>query len=261
MTAPALPQLQAIPDLNPGYLNATSQVHTNLGTDFNAPRLPPGYQLFAYQLGASTLPTINVVPSLSSGPIQDAANFVYDEHQPPVVLHRAPDRTSSGRRRYQRASAINIEGLWIDKDDLYTGARQGGGMISIHECQWAISSNPCGMWIVGSKSHISAHIRKWHDQGHTNRTARCLWDGCTTTKAMLRDSLNRHILTVHIGEGFHCHECNQTFSRKNVYDSHLEIGEACRDSGIAIVYGTERRVIDTRRALERAGDVVRYAGH
>ena len=64
----------------------------------------------------------------------------------------------------------------------------------------------------------------------------CLWDGCTTSKVMLKDSLNRHVVTVHFGEGFHCQGCDQNFSRKDVYNKHVESGGVCRNAGAAIVY-------------------------
>ena len=122
-------------------------------------------------------------------------------------------------------------------------------MISVHECRWATSSNPCGMWIIGSRSRVGDHIRKWHTgQRHANSTAKCMWDGCA--KAMLKDSINRHLVTVHLGEGFHCRGCDQEFPRKDVYNQHAEDSEVCRDAGAAMVYGTASRMIDTRQVLQ-----------
>ena len=70
---------------------------------------------------------------------------------------------------------------------------------------------------------------------------------------MLKDSINRHVVTVHIEEVFHCLGCNQEFSRKDVYNKHVRKVEVCRDVGPAMVYGTGRGVIDTRQALRRDG--------
>ena len=75
---------------------------------------------------------------------------------------------------------------------------------------------------------------------------------------MHKDSINRHVVTIHLGEGFHCNGCNQELSRQDVYDRHVRKNEACKRLGVAMVYGTERRVIDTRQAL-RGGSAVRYA--
>lgn len=152
-----------------------------------------------------------------------------------------------------------MEGLWIDKEDLYASAGQGSGMISVHEYHWAKSSDPCGMWIIGSRSRIGARIRKWDISRYVDSRVKCLWEGCNTSKAMVKDSINRHVVTVHLGEGFHCQGCNLVFSRKDMYDQHVANGEACREAGAAIVYGTEYRVIDTRQALQRGGHALRYA--
>ena len=76
---------------------------------------------------------------------------------------------------------------------------------------------------------------------------------------MLKDSINRHVVTVHLGECFHCRGCDQEFPRKDVYNLHVEDSEACRGADAAMVYGIERRVIDTRQVLHRGG-AIRYAG-
>lgn len=175
--------------------------------------------------------------------------------QSPVVLYRAPEKTAARSRR----CAMNIEGLWIDRDDLCSAVGQcGSGTITVHECQWDKFSNPCRMWIIGSRSRINSHVRKWHPRSCADKMATCLWDGCTTSKAMLKDSLNRHVLTVHLGEGFYCHGCNQVFSRNDVYNLHIQRVESCRNASFAMVYGTEQRVVDTYQAL-RLGTTVRYA--
>ncbi|KAI9568853.1 hypothetical protein HD554DRAFT_2096256 [Boletus coccyginus] len=192
------------------------------------------------------------VSSSSSRSTEDVTNFSSHEMQPPVMMYRPPDKSSLGRRRSKRACAINIGELRIDKDDLHSDAGRSSGMINVHECQWAKSSNPCGMWITGSRSCVGAHIRKWHArQRHAGNTVRCLWEGCART--MLRDSLNRHVMTVHLGECFRCRGCDQEFSRKDAYNKHVKDDEVCRDAVATMMYGTEHRVIDTRQALYRGG--------
>ncbi|KAG8220496.1 hypothetical protein J3R82DRAFT_3194 [Butyriboletus roseoflavus] len=210
-----------------------------------------------------TFPKDGVLASSSSsystsGSTEDHAGFLSDESQPPTVLHCPTERKGSGCGRDQRACALNIEGLWIDKADLHPVAGQGGDMINVHECQWAKSTNPCGMWIIGSRARIGAHVRKWHARTYVaSAGTQCLWEGCTAD-VMLKDSINRHVVTVHLGERFSCWGCNQKFSRKDVYDQHVQKGEACRDAGAAVVYGTACRMIDTHMALQQGG-AVRYA--
>ncbi|KAF8546469.1 hypothetical protein OG21DRAFT_1119542 [Imleria badia] len=228
-------------DSNPGF--SYHHWHANLGT---YPHHDASFQESDTQ-----------VSSPSSVSTKDITSFVSNERQPPIVIYRPPERKNSGRRHSQRPCAINIEGLWIDKDDLYFGADRGGAVINVYECQWAVSSNPCGMWIIPSRSRVGTHIRKWHTkQKHAKNAAECLWDGCA--EMMLKDSINRHLVTIHFGEAFHCQGCDREFPRKDVYNKHVEDGEVCRGAGVAMVYGTEHRVIDTRQALHRG--TIRYAG-
>ncbi|KAF8420566.1 hypothetical protein L210DRAFT_3574491 [Boletus edulis BED1] len=257
-----MPHSEVLPDLSSGdpAFRSARHHHASLGTDVNILDFYPPSS-FAPQPDHPAFTTSNILPPSSSSSTQRVTSFAHDEGQPPIVIYRAPKKKGPCRRRCQRACAINIEGLWIDRDDLHSGAGQGSGMISVHECQWAKSTNSCGMWIMGSRSRVGAHIRNWHRQRHADSKVKCPWDECTTVEAMLKDSISRHIVTVHLGEGYHCLGCHQEFPRKDVYDKHVENGDVCRSTGAAIVYGTERREIDTRRALQRGfgREAVRYA--
>lgn len=66
-----------------------------------------------------------------------------------------------------------------------------------------------------------------------------VWDG-RTSKAMLKESIIRRVVTVHHGEEFHFPGRNQAFPWKDVNNSHVESSEVCRDPGAAIVYRTKR---------------------
>ena len=67
------------------------------------------------------------------------------------MIYRAPETTNTVRRHCQRACAVKVGGMWIDKDDLHTGARQCSGMTIVHACQWTGTGNLCGMWIITTK--------------------------------------------------------------------------------------------------------------
>ncbi|KAF8557855.1 hypothetical protein OG21DRAFT_1504838 [Imleria badia] len=109
--------------------------HASLGTDVSSPHLSLGYQCFLlHQPDYPTFSTTNYVLSSSSGSTKDITSFVHDEGQAPVVIYRPPEKKDSARRHFQSVCAIDIEGLWVDQDDLYTGAGHGSGMISVHEC-------------------------------------------------------------------------------------------------------------------------------
>ena len=125
--------------------------------------------LFVLQLDHPTFPENSILGSSPSDSTEEHASFVSDETQP-LVLYRPAEQRGSGRRRWQRACAINIEGL----DDLYSGTSQGSNTISVHECRWAKPSNPCRTWLIGSRSRVGAHMRRWHTQAHADGTANCL---------------------------------------------------------------------------------------
>ncbi|KAF8418250.1 hypothetical protein L210DRAFT_408442 [Boletus edulis BED1] len=211
---------------------------------------------FATNLNHPSFHASDVVMSCSSP--GSTENVINNDRRFPVVIYRPPEKKGLGHRPSKRACAINVEGLWVDKADLYHCAGHGNSTISVHECLWATSGGPCGMWIIGSRPRVGAHIRKWHPvQNHTKSTAECLWYGCA--KTMLKDSINRHVVTSHFKEAFHCQGCDEEFSRQDVYNQHVEDSEMCKGTGAAIVYGTERRVIDAHQALHQGG-AIRYAG-
>ncbi|KAI9574211.1 hypothetical protein HD554DRAFT_2045351 [Boletus coccyginus] len=234
---------QPIWDLGSGSGDSTMYHHANLGTNLD------------HSLSHTT---DALVSSPLSGSTKGSTDFANSEMQPLLVIYSPPDKKGSAPRRSRRACAINIDELWVDKDDLHSDTGHSSGIISIYKCQWSMSGDPCGMWIIGSRSRVGAHIRRWHaGRRHADTTSKCLWEGCA--KTMLKDSINRHIVTVHLGEGFHCQGCDQEFSRKDVYNQHVEDCEACRGAVATMVYSVECKVIDTRQALHRGG-AIRYAG-
>ncbi|KAF9222371.1 hypothetical protein BS17DRAFT_185528 [Gyrodon lividus] len=206
---------------------------------------------------ASSHHTMLVPPTSSySGQHADA---VADQPQRPVVLYHVSARKGLSRRRVRRGCAIEVDGSWIDEADLLYGATEASGLISVHECQWSKSNNPCGMWIIGTKAFVGNHIRKWHNNRREDRNTtkcRCQWEGCDK-RGMLKDSINRHILSVHLGEVFFCKECGDESPRKDVYEQHVEHSKGCRDAGAMVTYQAEIKIINAHEALKRGG-AVRY---
>ncbi|KAG9311442.1 hypothetical protein JVU11DRAFT_8555 [Chiua virens] len=205
--------------------------------------------------------TSSILASTSLTSTEDVTSSINDrkKKRPPVFIYHPAEKRGPGHPRSRRACAINIDGIWIDKEELSSAAEQGNDLIVVHECLWAKDGNPCDMWIVGSRSGVGAHVRKWHGYTHTEgrATLACMWDGCE--KKMTQGSINRHVVTAHLEERFHCQGCEQTFSRKDVYKQHVEKEEVCKGLGAKMVYGTERRVIDVHEALQQEG-ALRYSG-
>lgn len=77
---------------------------------------------------------------------------------------------------------------------------------------------------------------------------------------MLKESIARHVLSVHLGEMWECQGCGKGIARKDAYGRHVVKAdlEGCRTAGALVTYSAEVRVIDARAALESGGRI-RYA--
>lgn len=72
---------------------------------------------------------------------------------------------------------------------------------------------------------------------------------------MLKESISRHILSIHLGETWECQGCGKAIARKDVYVRHAVRSdfEGCRTAGALITYSADVRVIDARAALDGGG--------
>jgi hypothetical protein len=77
---------------------------------------------------------------------------------------------------------------------------------------------------------------------------------------MLKESISRHILNIHLGETWECQGCEKAITRKDVYGRHAVSSdfEGCRTAGALITYSADVRVINARAALDSGGRL-RYA--
>ncbi|KIJ05301.1 hypothetical protein PAXINDRAFT_103830 [Paxillus involutus ATCC 200175] len=188
----------------------------------------------------------------------------YHDPQPSPVHIGSDGRTYSGvyhlpqndsanpsRRRSRLARAIEYGGLWMDEDELLEGLMAPDGKITVHECRWEENSSPCHLWIKGDKSYINTHIQKWHGgkPGGDKLEADCRWSTCQ--KKMLKESVCRHMVNIHLEEKWECQGCGGEIARKDAYGRHAEKAKnaACRNAGALIMYCAGARVIDARAAL------------
>ena len=190
----------------------------------------------------------------STGPLES-------DHRPHHVFYRAPPQDSTGSSRRRRAArAIEYNGLWIDEEELLKALTEPDGKLTVHQCRWGDDHSPCPLWIKGDKSCINTHIQKWHGgkPGGDKFQADCRWSACG--KSMLKESIARHIVTVHLGEVWECQGCGKEIVRNDAYGRHAVRSNfnACRTSGALITYSVDARVIDARAALESGGRL-RYA--
>lgn len=166
---------------------------------------------------------------------------------------------SNTTRCRQPARAIEYYGLWIDEAELQQGLAEPNGNISVYPCRWEDQS-PCRLWVKGVKSCINLHIQKWHGgkPGGNKVKTDCRWSGCGMV--MQRQSIARHIVTVHLGEVWECQGCGKEITRNDAYEQHAARSnfEDCRTSGALVTYSAGARVVNTRTALDGGGKL-RYA--
>ncbi|KAF8557838.1 hypothetical protein OG21DRAFT_1494390 [Imleria badia] len=164
------------------------------------------------------------------------------------------DSTASSLRR-RGARAIEYGGLWVDEAELFEGLTEPNGKLYVHQCLWEEDRSPCHLWIKSDKSCINAHIQKWHGgrPGGDKLEAECRWSACG--KRMLKESIARHILSIHLGEMRECRGCGKGIARKDAYERHVVKAESegCRIAGALVTYSAEVRVIDARAALDGGG--------
>jgi hypothetical protein len=196
------------------------------------------------------------------GPYPPSKGFLETDHRPNLAFYRVPhwNFTGSSRRRCA-ARAIEHDGLWVDEGELLKGLTEPDGKLTVHQCRWDEDHSPCLLWIRGDKSSINTHIQKWHggEPGGDKLQVDCRWSACG--KTMLKESIARHIVPVHLGEVWECQGCGKEIVRNDAYGRHaVRSGfDACRTSGALITYSVDARVIDARVALESGGRL-RYAG-
>ena len=195
-------------------------------------------------------------PHFSPRPLSN--RFLETDHRPNLAFFR--NSTGSFRRK-RAARAIEFDGLWVDEEDLLKGLTEPDAKLTVHQCRWEEDHSPCPLWIRGDKSSISTHIQKWHGGklGGDKFQVDCRWSTCG--KSMLKESIGRHIVTVHLGEVWECQGCGKGIVRNDAYGRHAERSDfdACRTSGALITYSADARVIDARVALASGGGL-RYAG-
>ncbi|KAF8131951.1 hypothetical protein EV363DRAFT_1329536 [Boletus edulis] len=196
-------------------------------------------------------PTLHrFVPNLTSiGSLQMSSRT-------PLALYCGPRVSSAcSLRRRRAARAIEYNGLWIDEEELLNGLTEPEGKLTIHQCCWEEDRSPCLLWITGDKSRINAHIQRWHgwNPGGDKLQVDCRWSACG--KMMLKESIARHIVNIHLGAMWECQGCGKDFVRNDVYGQHAAKSdvEACRTLGALITYSGDAREIDACTALQSGG--------
>ncbi|KAG1887809.1 hypothetical protein F4604DRAFT_1718695 [Suillus subluteus] len=101
-------------------------------------------------------------------------------------------------------------------------------------------SVPCGMFVEGTTSALSAHLRGHGVIGPDSTKISCPWAGCS--KTLKRGGLTRHILT-HLGVKVQCSICGVVRCRRDLLRAHFRSSESCRFAFVEIVHGPEGHLL------------------
>ncbi|KIK79027.1 hypothetical protein PAXRUDRAFT_85741, partial [Paxillus rubicundulus Ve08.2h10] len=87
-------------------------------------------------------------------------------------------------------------------------------------CLWSPDGVPCLFSVPRDRRSIIDHLHQVHgvNPGNDKTPQKCLWDQCT--KTMNKESIPRHILTVHLKKKAHCTECGLSFAREDSLKRH-----------------------------------------
>ncbi|KAF9222469.1 hypothetical protein BS17DRAFT_191253 [Gyrodon lividus] len=157
--------------------------------------------------------------------------------------------------KQNRTRVIEIEGIIVDEEECRQGQIKGINKIDLYHCDWDLQGSPCGMWIGGDKRDIREHLQKWHNvrRGQDKVPIHCLWLGCTT-KPLLKESLSRHVRSVHLGLKWKCVWCNAQYTREDAGRKHEHAegveGKVHQAVQVTVLPGEGARVINMHAILE-----------
>ncbi|KAG2038577.1 hypothetical protein BDR03DRAFT_299917 [Suillus americanus] len=108
----------------------------------------------------------------------------------------------------------------------------------VYECQ--LEGVPCRMFVEGTTSAVSAHLRGHGIIDSDSAKISCPWTGCS--KTLKRGGLTRHILT-HLGVKVRCSMCGVVKCRRDLLRAHIRSSESCRFAFVEIDHGPEGRFL------------------
>jgi hypothetical protein len=178
-------------------------------------------------------------------------------HRKDGVMHACrPQASPSGSgSKENRSQVMKIEGIIVDAEECRRKRTEGIKKSDFYCCAWDLDGSPCGMWIGGEKRDIREHLQKWHGvkKGLDKDRISCLWWGCET-RPLRKESLSRHIRSVHLGLRWKYLCCGNLYTREDAGGKHEHAegvdGKEPQDGPVAVLLGPGARVINMHAALE-----------
>lgn len=147
-------------------------------------------------------------------------------------------------------SSSDIQSHAQNSDDVYLSSFCGGtdlhlptpsrseersGYASLNDtscpgrCRW---DGGCLSVLTVDRSEVMKHLQLLHGvkSGGDKDKMPCHWDGCG--KEMQKESISRHIVTVHLSDKMKCGSCGKQFTRSDSKLRHLKVSKRkeCRES-------------------------------
>ncbi|OAX38402.1 hypothetical protein K503DRAFT_770517 [Rhizopogon vinicolor AM-OR11-026] len=116
--------------------------------------------------------------------------------------------------------------------------QQSGLPAVVYRCE--IQGVPCGLFVEGTTSAMSAHLRGHGIVGPDNASTSCTWGSCS--KTFKRGSLSRHILT-HLGVKVRCSVCRVVKCRRDLIRAHIKTSTSCHFASAETVDGPEGYIV------------------
>lgn len=127
----------------------------------------------------------------------------------------------------------------IDVDpETFTRVQQSGQPVVAYECK--LQGPPCGVFLEGTHTAISAHLRLHGITSSDDTSVTCTWGSCS--KTFKWDNMTRHILT-HMVVKARCSICGVVKCRPDVIRAHIKSSEQCRFAFCDVFHGPEGRVL------------------
>ncbi|KAG1797229.1 uncharacterized protein BJ212DRAFT_1406343 [Suillus subaureus] len=130
-----------------------------------------------------------------------------------------------------------LDTLNVDPEVFFRVERSGQPLV-VYECK--LEGGPCGMFVEGTTTTVSAHLRGHGITGPDGASTNCPWAGCS--KTLKRGGMTRHILT-HLGVKVRCSMCGVVKCRLDLLRAHIRSSESCRLACVDTVHRPEGRFL------------------
>ncbi|KAF8840209.1 hypothetical protein BDN67DRAFT_682140 [Paxillus ammoniavirescens] len=112
--------------------------------------------------------------------------------------------------------------LFFDELENSAGTGNAASGLRTYQCLWSSNGVSCLTLVSRDRRSVIDHLHDVHGvkPGDDKAPQKCLWELCT--KTMNKESIPRHILTVHLKEKAHCTKCGLSFAREDSLKRHLK---------------------------------------